>query len=348
MTSSRYDLVIVGGGIVGACSAYMTAISHPGWRILVLDRQLIGDGNATAYSAALAPHFGRSPDQLEMSARSLQLYREWHQRLNLPLRDIDVVWITSPESAGRIPDMLGGEILPADELLAAHPYVVLPPNWTAFRTRALQSPDPSQLTARLLHWTRKRAGLEVWDGVQAVDLHDEGELCQLSLADGRRLSASKVIVATGPWGLSGPGQEAVRAAGIRRKKIVALHVQAPPPRDAPVFVFFDDEAFLLPWADSSMWLLSITSTEWDCDVDASKLFISSSERAHGRAILAGFAPSLRDACVAGRVFSDTYSPTGVPCISGLRGRWATANGGSGAGFRLAPEIARAALNWITS
>jgi hypothetical protein len=44
----------------------------------------------------------------------------------------------------------------------------------------------------------------------------------------------------------GPESEAMRAAGVRVKKVAALHLRQVPGDACPELVFFDDDAFLLP------------------------------------------------------------------------------------------------------
>ena len=46
----HFDLVIVGGGIIGAWALHHATQRYPHWQILLIDRYRIGDG-ATAHSA---------------------------------------------------------------------------------------------------------------------------------------------------------------------------------------------------------------------------------------------------------------------------------------------------------
>ncbi|MCK1787341.1 FAD-dependent oxidoreductase, partial [Pseudomonas sp. TNT11] len=48
----HFDLVIVGGGIIGAWALHHATQRYPHWQILLIDRYRIGDG-ATAHSAGV-------------------------------------------------------------------------------------------------------------------------------------------------------------------------------------------------------------------------------------------------------------------------------------------------------
>ncbi|MGH9570848.1 MAG: FAD-dependent oxidoreductase, partial [Candidatus Angelobacter sp.] len=69
----KFDLAIIGAGIVGACCAYIANQYQPGWRIAIIDRSFAGDG-ATRYSVALDLPFGWTPRQKVLAARSVQFY----------------------------------------------------------------------------------------------------------------------------------------------------------------------------------------------------------------------------------------------------------------------------------
>lgn len=349
MTATGCDLAIVGGGIIGACTAYLAALRWPDRRILLLDRGLIGAGNATAYSAALAPHFGHSDRVLHMSQRALALYRDWQRDARLALYELDVLLLASPQRREALLPMLGGEARPvaAATLAARCPYLRAPADWSALAITAMACADPAALDRQLVAHALRGPAVRCWEGAQVIDLDPAGSRgCTLGLADGRTITAAHVVVATGPWLLPGAVAEAAGAAHIRRKKIVALHLDIRPPVDAPALVLADEEAFLMPHADGTRWLMSITSDEWDCAAEPGSLFIRPRERAHALDILARLAPALAAHCTGGRVFSDSYSEDREPRILGERNRWAAVAGASGAGFRLAPALAAAALDWL--
>ena len=86
--SETFDLVVVGAGIVGALAAAQAARRHPDWRVLLVDRALVG-GGATRYSAALCIPFGRDEEHRGMERESDRFYRELRAELpGLPIRDL--------------------------------------------------------------------------------------------------------------------------------------------------------------------------------------------------------------------------------------------------------------------
>ena len=166
---------------------------------------------------------------------------------------------------------------------------------------------------------------------------------ELDCSDGRHIRSARVLVATGPWLLSGPESDQAKAAGVRIKKVAALHVLREPPPNSPIAYFFDEDAFLLPVVEGKKWILSFTSREWDCSPDAGSLHIRPEERAIALSILERYCPAWLPDCCSGRVFCDAYSPDWAPVVRSTEKDVVIAGACSGAGFRIAPAIAQTAL-----
>jgi glycine/D-amino acid oxidase-like deaminating enzyme len=140
-----------------------------------------------------------------------------------------------------------------------------------------------------------------------------------------------------------------RKAGIRIKKVAALHVVQPPPADCPILYFFDEDAFLMPVPELGRWILSFTSQEWDCLPDRNALRISKEERHSAMSTLGKHLPQLVPYCLGGQVFCDAYSRDWAPVVLAdpADQDFVIAGACSGAGFRLAPAIARSALHLLS-
>jgi glycine/D-amino acid oxidase-like deaminating enzyme len=71
-----FDLVVIGGGILGLTTALIARRDQPEWSILVIDRGMPG-GGATRWSAALSVSHAVSPRHRELVQESLARFRQF-------------------------------------------------------------------------------------------------------------------------------------------------------------------------------------------------------------------------------------------------------------------------------
>jgi glycine/D-amino acid oxidase-like deaminating enzyme len=225
--------------------------------------------------------------------------------------------------------------------------VVLSPDETVIAGLTATCARPLALVEALVTGMRRR-GVQVWDGTEVTALQSASEGIRLSMADGRALVASRVVIAIGPWITTGQWQVFASRLGVRVKKIVAMHLDIKPRVDDPVVLFMADDAFLLPDVDGDRYLFSFASQEWDVAPDSARLRITSADRELALEILERRLPGLARHWSGGRVFCDAYTPNRAPLVaaSDADPRLCIATGGSGSGFRLAPGIARGALRLL--
>ena len=341
-----FDLVVVGAGIVGALAAAQAVRRHPDWRILLVDRALIG-GGATRYSAALCIPFGRDGEHRRMERESDRFYRDLRAELpGLPIRDLPCFVVAREGSLEEVRTRCtAGDLreVPAETLVSTFPGLALAADERLLGglTGSYALPEPVTLALALR--------TTVWEGVEITGLRPEGDGVELATADGRAIAARRVILAPGPWALREPAGDLARSAGVRVKKVVALHLDLCPGADDPVLYFFDADAFLLPVVERRHWLFSYTCQVWDYAPEGSHR-ITEEDRENGLAILARYCPELAARCTGGRVFCDSYGPEWVPVVTAAAAapQIVLATAGSGAGYRLGPAIARQALDKVIS
>jgi len=341
-----FDLVVVGAGIVGALAAAQAVRRHPDWRVLLVDRALIG-GGATRYSAALCIPFGRDEEHRRMERESERFYRDLRAELpGLPIRDLPCFVVAREGSLEEVRTRCtAGDLraIPAETLVSTFPGLSLAADERLLGglagSYALPEPVTSALALRAT----------VWEGVEITGARSEGDGVELATADGRAIAARRAILAPGPWALREPAGDLARSAGVRIKKVVALHLDLCPGPDDPVLYFFDADAFLLPVVERRHWLFSYTCQVWDYAPEGSHR-ITEEDREKGLAILARYCPGFAARCTGGRVFCDSYGPEWVPVVTAAAAapRIVLATAGSGAGYRLGPAIARQALDQVTS
>ncbi len=346
-----FDLAIIGAGIIGATTAYIAHLRMPEWRIALLDRSFVGDG-ATRYSAALDLPFGRTPRQQAMAARSGSFYRDLKVRYpELPIREVPFVLVDhardiSTAAAAFIDANL--HLATAQEwhqIRLTYPELTLPQEHMVMVGSNARHCSSTQLALALVNKACNDRNVECWEGTEVRDVEDIPCGHMLIMGDGRRIIAKRVVIATGPWLTSGPGGVFSQAAGIRIKKVAALHIDCCPPPDAPVLYFAGEDAFLLPLPEQRKLLLSFTAREWDCSAEISRLRIEPDDRALALSILNRYCPALVEDCSGGRVFCDAYSQDRAPFVARISTSHSLVVAGacSGSGMRLAPAIALEAL-----
>jgi glycine/D-amino acid oxidase-like deaminating enzyme len=354
MNAKDFDLAIIGAGIIGATTAYLAHLGRPEWHIALLDRSFVGSG-ATYYSAALDLPFGRTTRQRAMVARSVSFYRNLKMRYpELPIKDISFALVApAPDISSTAAAFVDTGLHPAgtqewQQVRLMYPDLTVPQGHAVMMGSNARYSSSAQLALALVDKACNDRNVECWEGTEVR--HIEDSLCghTLTLGDGRRISAKRVVIATGPWLTSGPGGAFSQAAGIRTKKVAAMHIDWCPPPDAPVIYFAADDAFLMPLHEQKKLLLSFTVQEWDCSAEISKLRIKADDRALALSILKRYCPALIKHCSGGRVFCDAYSLDRSPFVARISTLHSPviAGGSSGSGVRLAPAIALEALEFF--
>lgn len=327
------DLAVVGGGVVGALVAHEALAASPGLRIAVLERGLVGQG-ASARSAGVHFPRGATARVRSMAAYSQHVWERLTGELGLPVRAVDATVVAGggSDTVGTAYLRLGDERAPADPARGR----TAPAGSRAWTLPGCHYADVQGVTGRVLAALRDR--VSVLEGTEVTEI-SSGDGHRLVLGQGRELLARRVVLAPGPWIAHRAWADAVAPLGLRVKKIVATHVEAPPAPDDPLTVFHDEDAFLLPLHGRGHFLFSYTCDRWDVAPDDVRLALEPSDLDDARAVLGRFAPGLVARCESGRVFCDAYGPRREPVVAELRPGLVFAGAAGGSGYRLAPAIA---------
>lgn len=350
-----FDLAVIGGGIVGAMAAYLSNREKPDWRTVLIDRSMIGHG-ATQYSVGLDFPYGRTPFQKRLSSESAKLFRDLKADIpDLLIRERPLFGVVKKENAQEVIDRFtDGNIRPAsqseyEQLLDSYPDFVISSDQILLAGSRASYAFPALVAAALIDRFRESKSAHCWEGVEVQEINPTDRGIVIKTADDRRILAMRVLIATGPWLLRGPCEGFARSAGVRIKKVAALHIARCPGAHDPIVYLFDEDAFFLPVYERREWIFSFTSQEWDCEPDVSRLRISAEDRNSALAILGRYSPSLVEYCNGGRVFCDAYSLDRAPIISRISyaDDLLMAGACSGSGYRLSPAIASEALRMFS-
>lgn len=194
--TARYDLVVIGAGIVGAACA--EAASAAGMRVAVVECGTIG-GGATAASMGHLVAMDGDPAELALCVYSLRQWARFAAWPEAEFRRCGTLWIARREAElAQVPARLAALAaagVPA-EAVDAHALYRLEPQLAPGFAGGLRVPDdaivyPPRVAHRLIA-EAQQAGAQIHAGVRAERLTDGGVL----LGDGRML-AGTVLVACG-------------------------------------------------------------------------------------------------------------------------------------------------------
>jgi glycine/D-amino acid oxidase-like deaminating enzyme len=349
VSNKPFDLAIVGGGIIGAMLAWRSLKRHPEWRTLWVDRSLLGHG-ASIYSGGLITPFGRTEPHRKFANISARLLVELTEDIgSLPVREL-TGWLVAPPDkrtelltwfvSGHLPSAVSSNIL--HSLI---PDLALPNGEIFMGPFPVRHGWPIDMIKRITSLCRANGSFSIWEGVELTDWRPSGNSISLSFLVGDAVETQHLVLASGPWQIR---NELDQPPGIRVKKVAALHVEIPPVDSAPVILFANHDAFLLPLPEERRWLFSFPSAVWDVEPDHSKLAIDFQDDEIAAGILARYAPAMAAQLRGGRVFCDGYTENRVPliCPMGDHSKVIYAGGCSGSGFRFAPGIAEQALDML--
>lgn len=353
-----YDLVIVGGGIVGAWTLWLAQRRFPHWRIVLVERFRNGDG-ATAHSAGVLLATGRTPREKRLAAFSAEHYREMRGPLALRTSEADVFWISDAARVETLrqvavdfsieDDPVSRERL-SDRLMSP---LDLGANEVLLKGGVATSYDPASIARGLIEASLRSTHVCCVEGAAVRGIQASPTSVDLLLDDGVRILASRAVIAVGPWLASEPFAQSFGALpcvrDLRVKKVVALHVDQAPPPDAVALFLPEADAYLMPLPLRRQWLFSFRADQWDVEPKKHALEISTQDRALALGIVDRYQLGSPDDYLGGRVFCDAYTPTGEPLAERVPDTPVViAGAGSGAGFRLSPGLADEALQLLSA
>jgi glycine oxidase len=262
-SGNAWDLVVVGGGVVGLGVA--RDARRRGLRVLLLDRGRAGGEATWAAAGMLSPLSEAHADDgpfLEVGLASLRAFRDWvgeveeEAGFEVEYRECGklMLALSTPERsrlqahATRARDAgLGARWLEPRELRREEPGLALSVQG-ALHLEEDYRVDPRRLAEALLEAVR-RAGVEVREGteVRGIDA-GAGGLRGVLARDGTAIPAERVVVAAGAWsgGLEGlPCPLPVRPV---RGQMAALRPSPP----LPEVMLESEEVYLIPRDDGRL------------------------------------------------------------------------------------------------
>ncbi|MGW4100740.1 NAD(P)/FAD-dependent oxidoreductase [Mycobacterium sp. NPDC004974] len=204
---STADVVIVGGGLEGAAAAW--ALSQRGVTdVTVLERNTVGSGMTGKSSGIVRCHYGVS-SLAAMATVGLEVFEKAEQYFgtDIGFRQTGYVVGVGEPNVDNLRKSLAAqrevgvqtEEIDASEVAELWPWADLEP-FAAFGWEERGGYGDAYQTAQAFAVTARAAGVRIRQGANVTGLVlDGGRAAGVELADGTRVSAGTVVVATGAW-----------------------------------------------------------------------------------------------------------------------------------------------------
>ncbi|WP_273736390.1 NAD(P)/FAD-dependent oxidoreductase [Mycolicibacterium septicum] len=205
--SETADVVIVGGGLEGAAAAW--ALSQRGVTdVTVLERNTVGSGMTGKSSGIVRCHYGVS-SLAAMATVGLEVFEKAEQYFgtDIGFRQTGYVVGVGEPNVDNLRKSLAAqrevgvqtEEIDASEVAKLWPWADLEP-FAAFGWEARGGYGDAYQTAQAFAVSARAAGVRIRQGANVTGLMlDGGRATGVELADGTRVSAGTVVVATGAW-----------------------------------------------------------------------------------------------------------------------------------------------------
>ncbi len=206
MNAHRADVVIVGGGIMGAATAFF--LRQRGVSVILLERGLIGQ-QASGTNFGNVRRMGRPVEQLPLSNRSRETWLKFKELfgedvellLNGQLR-VGFTPAHEERMANYAQDAkdfgLGMQMMGAKALHEHFPY--LGPEITAACYAPYEGHANPRLAAPIIGRAAVREGAQVFENTEIVRVEKDGDDFRVTAADGRTFRAPVALITAGAWG----------------------------------------------------------------------------------------------------------------------------------------------------
>lgn len=351
---NSYDVVVIGGGIMGASAAWHLARKGAG-RVLLLERTTLAAGATGKTGALLRQHYSNEPEAL-LAHHSLQTFKHWADVVggdcgHVPHGLVVTVDMGPGNEANEarmrrnieLQNRIGidSRIVTPAELKELQPFAYVDDLTIAAYEPSTGYVD-SIAACRSMVAAAVRAGVEVREWTPALEIESAGDsVTGVRTPDGT-IEAGEVVCVAGPWSTS-----LLATAGIETP-VSALRVQIaivhrPFDLDEPPFVYLDTAAgmFTRPWGPGRSLIgvgggdqhdeVNPDAYDERNDLDYAQLAIATASKripAMGKAVYLHGHAGLYD------MTPDAHPIIGRTPVKGL----SVAVGFSGAGFKKAPAV----------
>lgn len=203
MKDNAFDVVIVGGGILGVSHAYHCL--QAGLKVAILERDGAPQGASVRNFGQVVPSgFGATWQQL--GRKSLECYKEIQAKADISVRQEGTIYVASDESEEQLLQELAeinkgndytSQLLSQEECLARYPLLK-----SCYVRCGLLFPeevivDPSVAVNRITDYCKDMLGLAYFSRHAVVEISQGSDRVHVFTSAGRIFTANKVLVCSG-------------------------------------------------------------------------------------------------------------------------------------------------------
>jgi sarcosine oxidase subunit beta len=206
MSTHQADVIIVGGGIMGAATAFF--LRKRGVSVILLERGLIGQ-QASGVNFGNVRRQGRPVDQLPLANRSREIWGRLKEligedaefllsgHLRVGYRPLHVERMEKYAQDSQ-PYGLGLQMISGRALRERFPF--LGPEVIAGSYAPYDGHANPRLAAPAFGRAAVREGAQVFENTEIVSVEEDGEGFHMTAADGRTFRAPVALITAGAWG----------------------------------------------------------------------------------------------------------------------------------------------------
>ncbi|WRS26937.1 FAD-dependent oxidoreductase [Oscillospiraceae bacterium MB08-C2-2] len=205
----KYDVVVIGGGIIGCSVAYYLA--KQGQKILLLEKTDHAQGSAGATDGVVSYHTKKPGPQMDLAVKSIEMFQGLSDELGEDIEFLANCGGMQPAEDKAQWDMLCaiGEqqrksginmrMISGKEACEMEP-MLAPDLYGALYAPCGGKVEPIRLTMAFLH-AAKRLGATVRNHTEVTEIrrNSAGAVTAVITADGEVFETSKVVIACGAW-----------------------------------------------------------------------------------------------------------------------------------------------------
>ena len=199
----HYDLIIIGGGILGTFHAYHAL--HMGLRVALIEQHSQPQGATVKNFGQVVPS-GMNATWQRLGRESLKCYKTIQKKFDISVRQNGTVYFASDQEEMTLLEelaVINKSNDYASQLLTARQCLERYEGLRADYCRGgLFFPEeitvePRVAVCRILHYLVDVQGLAYFPDTLTTDIQPQGERCLVSASNGRKFQADKVLVCNG-------------------------------------------------------------------------------------------------------------------------------------------------------